>query len=271
MNLNFFGRLGTLARRRRCHRLRAKVGRLKQTRDRGRMRFACSRRCGSGGDRRRGVGPAFQRGVASAWPIFVSYANRPSRLHFSLHQRRPPPTRSFSVRCSPPSPARSARSTAIKYLVDMLSRRRQRRRLDGVRPARLADRRRQSAVAGRQLDRQLRVRRRHRRPAPRPVPSSDGPFARLFRRSPARHPDEPGDRDLECGVHRREYVRLERAAAMRGNRRGDRTRVHHQPADGRGARRRRRRHGRDRCSASPPPDGRCTTTSPARRPQSTAR
>ena len=70
-----------------------------------------------------------------------------------------------------------------------------------------------------------------------------GPFAELFRRSAARHADEPRDRHLECGVHRREYVRLERAAAVRGNRRGDHAGVHHQPADGRRPRARRRHHG----------------------------
>ena len=87
-------------------------------------------------------------------------------------------------------------------------------------------------VAGRELDRELRLRRRHRRPAARSVPPSDRPFAGLFRRPPARHADQPRHRDLECGLHRREHVHVERAAAVRRDGRGDRAGAHRQPADG---------------------------------------
>ena len=62
-----------------------------------------------------------------------------------------------------------------------------------------------------------------------------GPFAELFRRSAARHADEPRHRDLERGLHGRKHVRLERAAALRRDGRGDRARLHDQPADGRRA------------------------------------
>ena len=88
----------------------------------------------------------------------------------------------------------------------------------------VADRRRQSAVAGRRLDRELHLRRRHRRSAARPVPPSDRPFAELFSRPPARHADQPHHRDVERGLHGREHVRLERAAALRRHGRGDRAR-----------------------------------------------
>ena len=39
----------------------------------------------------------------------------------------------------------------------------------------------------------------------------------LFRRAFARHADEPGDRNIKRGVHRREHVCLERPAPVRGN------------------------------------------------------
>ena len=50
------------------------------------------------------------------------------------------------------------------------------------------------------------------------------------------HADQPRHRDVECGLHGREHVRLERAAALRGDGGGDRARAHRQPADGRRAR-----------------------------------
>ena len=95
------------------------------------------------------------------------------------------------------------------------------------------------------LDRQFFVRARDRRSAPRPVSPPDRAFAALFCRPPARHADEPRDRDIQRGLHRREHVRLERAAALRRDRRGDRFRDDDQPADGADARGGRRR-GRDR-------------------------
>ena len=98
-----------------------------------------------------------------------------------------------------------------------------------------------------------------------------GHAAQLFRRPPARHADEPDHGDLECGLHGREHVRLERAAALRRDGRRDRLRGHRQRADGGGPGRRSPASWSSACSASPPPAGRCITTSPTRPPRSTAR
>ena len=159
----------------------------------------------------------------------------------------------------------------VKFLVDTLSTGRQCRRVDGVLSSRVADCSRQSVVARRQLDRQLRLRRRHRRSAPRSVPPSDRAFARLLRRPAAGHADKPRHRDLERGLHRREYARLERTAAVRGNHRGDRAGLHYQFADGRGARARRRHHGFRVVPARGLRPSACTTISPPRRRPSTAK
>ena len=102
----------------------------------------------------------------------------------------------------------------------------------GLRLAARAHRGRQPAVAVGELDRQLGVRGRYRGLAPRPVPPSDRPRAGIFRGSVARNTGEPRLRDLECGLHRREHVRLECAAAMRRDRGGDCVRRHRQHADG---------------------------------------
>ena len=123
----------------------------------------------------------------------------------------------------------------------------------------------------RRLDRELRLRRRDRRSAARPVPPSYRAFAELFCRPPARHAHKPRHRDVERGVHRREHVRLERAAALRGHGGGDCAGRHRQLADGGWAQPRRGRHGRDHVPAGRAPAGRCTTISPARRPPSTAK
>ena len=133
----------------------------------------------------------------------------------------------------------------VKYLVDGLSAgpAHARRRMAGIRFSHVADRRRQFPVADRQLDRELHLRRSDRRSAPRHLPPSDRPCAELFLRPAAGHADQPHHRHVECGLHRREHVRLERAAAVHRDGRGDRADRNRQPADGGRPDRRRRRHG----------------------------
>ena len=58
---------------------------------------------------------------------------------------------------------------------------------------------------------------RHGRLAARSVSPPDRPFAELFRRPPARHPDEPHYRHVERHLHPREHVHLECVAALRGH------------------------------------------------------
>ena len=96
-----------------------------------------------------------------------------------------------------------------------------RRRMAGIHFSHVADRRRQFSVAGRELDRELHLRRRHRRSAPRHVPSSDRPRAELFLRPAAGHADQPHHRDIQRGVHGRKHVRLERVAAVHRDGCGD--------------------------------------------------
>ena len=139
-------------------------------------------------------------------------------------------------RCSPRSAAAVSTQYGVKFLVDTLA---------GHAPATASgspslflvslDRRRQSAVAGGQLDRELHLPRRHRGPAPRSVPPPDRPCAELFRRPAARHADQPHHRDLERRLHHREHVHVERAAALRGDGRRDRLRPDRERADGRRA------------------------------------
>ncbi len=83
-----------------------------------------------------------------------------------------------------------------------------------VRPPGRAHRRGQRAVAPRRFHRPLGVRRRHRRPAPRSVPPPHRPCTGIFRGAHAGHSREPRHRHVECGVFRREHVRVERAAAL---------------------------------------------------------
>ena len=74
-----------------------------------------------------------------------------------------------------------------------------------------------------------------------------------------------------AAIHGRKHVRLERAAALRGNVGGDRLRDDGQPADGGRAWRLSPASWSSPCSASPPPGGRCITNSPTRPQRSTAR
>ena len=159
--------------------------------------------------------------IEDAWPICVITPAAPLPLSFVTCGSGRSPTPSFSPRCSPPSPARSARNTASNFWSTYW-----RTNGAGVWMAfgllgsliaadnllwRLASWIANFAFVGvtGDLRRDL-------------VPPPHRPFAGLFRRPSARHADEPRHRDLERGLHRREYVRLERAAAVRGDRCGDR-------------------------------------------------
>ena len=156
------------------------------------------------------------------WTIFAATPHRPF-LHLSLC----PAAAGFAC---PSSLAAVLAAVAcsvgtqygVKFLVDTLSG----TQGDGVwlafLRAGLPDRRRQSAVADRQLDRELHLCGRDRRPAPRHLPPPDRPCAELFLRPAAGNADQPHYRDLECRLHRREHVRLERAAALHRDDRGDR-------------------------------------------------
>ena len=117
------------------------------------------------------------------------------------------------------------------------------RRMAGIHFPHVADRSRQLPVADRELDRELHICGSDRRSAPRHLPPSDRPRAELFFRPPAGHADEPHYRDVERGLYRRKHVRLERAAAVHGDDRGDRADWNRQPADGGRADRDRGRHG----------------------------
>ena len=65
--------------------------------------------------------------------------------------------------------------------------------------------------------------------APRHLSSSDRPCAELFLRPAAGHADQPHYRDLQCRLHRREHVRLERVAAVHRDRCGDCPDRHREP------------------------------------------
>ena len=108
------------------------------------------------------------------------------------------------------------------------------------------------------MDREFHVCASNRRSAQRPVPPSNRPFAELFRGSPAGHADEPHHGDVECRLHDRKHVRLERAAAMCRHIGGDRLCHDREHVDGGGVDGRRRpgrlwhvQAGRGRTAAAP--------------------
>ena len=113
----------------------------------------------------------------------------------------------------------------------------------GIRFSHVADRCRQFSVADRKLDRELYLRRRDRRFAPRHLPPSDRSCAELFLRPAAGNAHQPHHRDLERGLHRRKHVRLERTAALHCHDCGNRPDRHGELADGRRPDRDRGRHG----------------------------
>ena len=70
----------------------------------------------------------------------------------------------------------------------------------------------------RRLDHEPCLRRRHRRPARRTLPSSDGPCAELFRPALGGNADGPHHGDVECRIRGGESFHLERPAALRWRR-----------------------------------------------------
>ena len=126
-------------------------------------------------------------------------------------------------------------------------------------------------VAPGELDRQLDVRGRDGRRAPRSLPPSHGARPELLRQPLPGHADEPHHRHLQCALHRREHAGVERASALHGDDLRHRLRCHGELGHGREPGRRCRASWFSSCSAAPPPAGRCTTSLPIAPRRSTAR
>ncbi len=175
-----------------------------------------------------------ERRSARAPDDLSRYAQHPILFIFRyLRQRAVSHTPSFSPRSWSRFAARSPRSTASSSW----SIRCARPQAGGIWLAFaflvvLIASRQLEAVARRQLDRERRLHGGHRRPAARPVSPSHRALAELLCRSSARHADEPHHRHVQCGVSDREHVRVERAAALRRDGRGDQLRRAGEPADG---------------------------------------
>ena len=149
-----------------------------------------------------------------------AYADRPIAF-FARYVRLPP----LGSRRHPGVAWRSAvlcsvmTQYGVKLLVDTLSQAgaRRNRRVARLRHARGPHRRGQSAVAPGSLGRQLDLRRRDRRRAPRPVPPSHRACAELLRQPLPRHAHQPHHGHVQRALHGREHAGVERAAALPGN------------------------------------------------------
>src|SRR5438128_3717751 len=103
----------------------------------------------------------------------------------------------------------------------------------GLRRSRDTDCGRQFSLARSELDRELYLCCGYWRSAPRFVPASDRPCARLLCRPHARDFDQPYHGNVQRRVHAAEHVGLERHAALHGDSHRDRLRHDGEPAHGR--------------------------------------